>query len=496
MKTDSNIEFNEVINARKAFTQLEGSGDKYREFYKTELEKKNNALPPSKPFAQVEEILQKESRDIMVCLRTRPLFEHEVEAGNLKALSVRNPFTYAHKLEVRFNGMPKISSLPYEVDYAFGPEHDNKIIYDTIISSLIPLVLQGGIATTFTYGQTGSGKTYTLTGIQELVARDLINRINSPENLVKETGQSKFRVFLSFFEILGSQTFDLFNEREPLKILEDTFGVIQVSGAKEVEITSVEQFLELLKVAASYRKTENTFKNETSSRSHAICRIRTQNTLLQQLEDGKFFLVDLAGSERHDDSKFHGSDRLKETKAINKSLMTLKECIRARCLLETHQQYIHVPYRTSKLTLLLKDAFELATSRQCRTVVIANVSPSNTDIEHSLNTLRYTAPIRVTPQSTKPEPNPNNPATWTHEKMVQWIKSSSKFVDPKVLCPAETGLQLCRLPEGEFIARCLKCPGVTEKGAKIFYLRLWKLVIDARTKRRNETIAKNKKNFT
>ncbi|ORY06485.1 P-loop containing nucleoside triphosphate hydrolase protein [Basidiobolus meristosporus CBS 931.73] len=436
MKTESIGVLTQEISNPKVQPKFFHSEDNHEGFYRAELKKRNESLPLAKQFSDALKPLEEDSRDIIVSLRTRPLFEHEVARGCLNAISVRNPTTVAHKLEVRFDGVPKIESQSYEVDYAFGPEDDNDTIYEHTVSSLVPLVLKGGIATVFAYGQTGSGKTYTLTGLQELVAYDIIKQINSPKNL-GEAGQLQFRVFLSYFEILGSQTFDLFNDREPLKIMEDTFGVVQVAGAKEVEVTSIEQFLELLKLAASYRKTESTHKNQTSSRSHSICRIRTQNTVLTQLEDGKFFLVDLAGSERHADSKFHTAERLKETKEINKSLMTLKECIRTRSQLESQTQYLHVPYRTSKLTLLLKDAFELATARQCRTVVIANISPSSTDMEHSLNTLRYTTPLRVMPPSVKPEPNPNNPATWTHEEMVQWIKSTSKYVDPKVLCPVE-----------------------------------------------------------
>ncbi len=72
------------------------------------------------------------------------------------------------------------------------------------------------------------------------------------------------------------------------------------------------------------------------------------------------------------DSKHHSADRFKETKLINQvrragplarreprrwvqSLANLKECIRARTLaaleLEAHT---HVPFRASKLTLVLK----------------------------------------------------------------------------------------------------------------------------------------------
>lgn len=53
---------------------------------------------------------------------------------------------------------------------------------------------------------------------------------------------------------------------------------------------------------------------------------------------------------------------------INKSLLALKECIRA-----LDQNKNHTPFRGSKLTLVLKDSF----TGNCRTVMIGNISPSN-----------------------------------------------------------------------------------------------------------------------
>lgn len=66
---------------------------------------------------------------------------------------------------------------------------------------------------------------------------------------------------------------------------------------------------------------------------------------------------------------------------INKSLLALKECIRA-----LDQSKKHKPFRGSKLTMVLKDSFQ---GNKCKTVMVANIAPTFSCCEHTLNTLRY-----------------------------------------------------------------------------------------------------------
>ena len=63
-------------------------------------------------------------------------------------------------------------------------------------------------------------------------------------------------------------------------------------------------------------------------------------------------LVDLAGNERATDTQDNDEERKKEGAEISKSLLALKECIRA---MDSDNR--HLPFRTSKLTLALRDSF-------------------------------------------------------------------------------------------------------------------------------------------
>ena len=129
------------------------------------------------------------------------------------------------------------------------------------------------------------------------------------------------------------------------------------------------------------RTTEPTSMNVTSSRSHAVLQVRVERrgnpssgTLI-----GKLSMIDLAGSERASQTNNSGV-RLLEGANINRSLLALGNCINA---LASGSQF--VPYRDSKLTRLLKDSL----GGNCRTVMIANISPSHLSYEDTLNTLKY-----------------------------------------------------------------------------------------------------------
>ena len=81
---------------------------------------------------------------------------------------------------------------------------------------------------------------------------------------------------------------------------------------------------------------------------------------------------------------------------INKSLLALKECIRAM----GDPREAHVPFRASKLTLVLRDAF--VSRCPSRTVMIACISPGMSSADHSVNTLRYSDRLKEHPKMARP----------------------------------------------------------------------------------------------
>ncbi|KAJ3159217.1 hypothetical protein HDU86_001820 [Geranomyces michiganensis] len=447
-----------------------------------------------------------EGRDHTVCVRVRPLLKHEEDAGSYSVVTATNPTLLVHSVDFRWNGRSNIRTNAYDADVVFGPEDSTEAVYNAIARPLIPLALSNGLGTLLAYGQTGSGKTFTMTGIQERLAQDIFmlaeqHRQTREPEWDGVTGGSGFEFTLSFVELMGKQAFDLLCDKKPVSILEDVFGAVHLSNAAEEPVTTPARFLELVERGASLRRTEATAKNATSSRSHAVCCLRVKNTLLPEAEDGMLYLVDLAGSESNSDSSDHSRERIAETKEINKSLGTLKECFRNRALIDSaDSQHVHIPFRASRLTLLLKEAFDPASTRQARTTVIANLAPGIIDAPQTLNTMRYISPLRLPVRSTSLTiTDPLNPAGWSNSQLREWVRVNypGGKVDPAVLCPTESGKQVCRLPMGTFISRCLLSgEGVTEKGAKLLYEKMWELLIAARLRaRRHQPVAGAKRSL-
>ncbi len=209
-------------------------------------------------------------------------------------------------------------------------------------------------------------------GVYALTARDVFKQING-----------KFKgtldVFCTFFEICCGKVYDLLNNKKKLRVLEDHKNQVQVVDIREQPLNSVEDVLSLIQYGMNIRTSGTTSANQHSSRSHAVFQIILRNKAKK--EHGKISLIDLAGSERGRDTS--SADRITrmEGAEINKSLLALKECIRA-----LGRRDAHVPFRGSTLTKVLRDSFIGDNSRVC---MIAMISPGNSDVEHTLNTLRY-----------------------------------------------------------------------------------------------------------
>ncbi|XP_026211809.1 kinesin-like protein KIF2A [Anabas testudineus] len=327
-----------------------------------------------------------EEHRICVCVRARPLNKKELTVKDLDVITIPSKdVVMVHEPKQKVDLTRYLENQTFRFDYAFDENSTNEMVYRFTAQPLVETIFERGMATCFAYGQTGSGKTHTMggdfsgknqdcsKGIYALSARDVFLMLKKPNYKKLD-----LQVFATFFEIYSGKVFDLLNRKAKLRVLEDGKQQVQVVGLQEREVKCTEDVLKLIEVGNSCRTSGQTSANAHSSRSHAVFQIILRR---RGKMHGKFSLIDLAGNERGADTSSADRQTRLEGAEINKSLLALKECIRA-----LGRNKPHTPFRASKLTQVLRDSFIGENSRTC---MIATISPGMASCENTLNTLRY-----------------------------------------------------------------------------------------------------------
>uniref|UniRef100_UPI00398E9417 kinesin-like protein KIF2A isoform X3 n=1 Tax=Pristiophorus japonicus TaxID=55135 RepID=UPI00398E9417 len=323
---------------------------------------------------------------ICVCVRKRPLNKKENAIRDLDVITIPSKdVVMVHEPKQKVDLTKYLENQTFRFDYAFDETATNEMVYRFTARPLVETIFDRGMATCFAYGQTGSGKTHTMggdftgknqdcsKGIYALAARDVFLMLKKPNYRKIE-----LQVFATFFEIYSGKVFDLLNRKTKLRVLEDGKQQVQVVGLSERDVKCTEDVLKLIEAGNSCRTSGQTSANAHSSRSHAVFQIILRR---KGKMHGKFSLIDLAGNERGADTSSADRQTRLEGAEINKSLLALKECIRA-----LGRNKPHTPFRASKLTQVLRDSFIGENSRTC---MIATISPGMGSCENTLNTLRY-----------------------------------------------------------------------------------------------------------
>ena len=324
---------------------------------------------------------------IFVVVRKRPISKKEQLNGEIDNITCLNPKITVHECKIKIDGITKyLEDHHFYFDNTFSENESTQEIYDYTVGPMIEMVLNKGIVTCFAYGQTGSGKTYTMKGIENLAINHLFEEC---QNIYGEEHNLSF--YISFFEIYGGRLYDLLNNKNKLQVLDDQNGKTQIYGLQEIYAGSPDEMRMIIDKGNSIRTTHNTVTNATSSRSHAICNIiiKEKNKKNKYNFFGKLSLVDLAGSERAQETQSNNRVRRAEGAEINKSLLALKECIRAlQARKNSGNSEIHVPFRASKLTHVLRDSF-VSKNDKSKIIMISCINPSYISSNHTINTLRY-----------------------------------------------------------------------------------------------------------
>ena len=303
-----------------------------------------------------------------------------------------------------------VEKLPFTFARVLGPAASQEDVFRHCAADAVTALLDGYHACVMTYGQTGAGKTYTMTGGGNAFAQ----RGLAPRALAavfralaaRGDGGASTTVRVGFVELYNEQWGDLLRPGTPASALH-VQEVVSPSGGPDVLMlrsqtmrlcTCEEDALDALFEGQRNRAVGEHALNRASSRSHAIFTVFLEQRepvglatgVIDLSGDGpggaparvvhsKLHLVDLAGSERLLKTRSEGQVA-QEAKHINKSLSFLEQTV-----LALSEQAGHVPYRSSKLTHLLKDAL----GGNCKTVLIANVWGTRDQVDETLSTCRF-----------------------------------------------------------------------------------------------------------
>ncbi|KAG5240691.1 kinesin-II [Salix suchowensis] len=287
-----------------------------------------------------------------------------------------------HTLRVRAD----IGYRDFSLDgVSFSEEEDLDSFYKKFVESRINGVKLGAKCTIMMYGPTGSGKSHTMFGCSKqpgIVYRSLKDILGG------EDTNGTF-VQVTVLEIYNEEIYDLLstNNGGGLGIGWPKGGSgskvrLEVMGKKAKNATFISGN-EAGKISKEIQKVEkrrivkSTLCNERSSRSHCMIILDVPTV------GGRLMLVDMAGSENIDQAGQSGFEAKMQTAKINQGNIALKRVVESIANGDSH-----VPFRDSKLTMLLQDSFE---DDKSKILMILCASPDPKEIHKTICTLEYGA---------------------------------------------------------------------------------------------------------
>ena len=321
-----------------------------------------------------------------------------------------------------------------EKKFKFDHVFDSASTQEQVFSEVAPLVrsvLDGYNVCVFAYGQTGAGKTHTMQGSDTAPGVN-VRALNDLFALASDRAATMdTRIAVSMCEIYNERVRDLLvrgglqgakpdltgeggvavtspaaaaelvmasasGKRKPraragkvdpegLDLKQNAAGGTYAHGLTWLQVKRREDIDAVFSAGTAARSVSSTASNDVSSRSHMVfcVEVFSASKLPGKRKQGttcaRLFLIDLAGSERLKKSLATGA-RQAEAVAINKSLSALGDVMSS-----LQGKSAHIPFRNSKLTLLLKDAL----GGNNKALMFAAVSPHTEDSAESLCSLAF-----------------------------------------------------------------------------------------------------------
>lgn len=331
--------------------------------------------------------------NIRIYCRVKPQFEIEAES------SVKYPELSLQSTGTNELTMIELKEQSYHFDKVFSSVSSQEDIFREV-KPFLQSALDGDNVCIFAYGATGTGKTYTMQGeyynFPEITecsgvlprASDFILKEFNRKLKINSFGKiNSAYIEFSACEVYNENIFDLLNKGNSLSMVNNT-----VKGLSSIRVQSRNDILTYCSIASKNRKSASTKFNESSSRSHAVYMIRMNIEGYQTNLNSVINIVDLAGSEKCSIESSSGKtqkeiEQMKKLQSeagfINKSLSALGRVISVLGDKKTNKSVI--PYRDSKLTMLLRNSL----TPSSKNIVIVNISAEMKDVSQTKETLSF-----------------------------------------------------------------------------------------------------------
>ncbi|CAD2092334.1 kinesin-like protein, putative [Plasmodium vinckei lentum] len=322
------------------------------------------------------------NENIKVFLRIKPNVENfsKLKDDDCAIYKVKNNQLLLFENKKSYNDMNEIVTKTFNFNHVFDVHNNQNDIFQLIGKNLINNFINGYNSSILAYGNTNSGKTYTLYGdrtdLDSVDNNGLIyyslNYFFQLQNINKnvEISISVVEIYLEKTRDLGKifqlsqlstttdETISYYSKFHDNNIREDKKGNTYVENITLLPVKNIEDVKNIINLCFKYRKTYATKKNLVSSR---------EREFFSQIN-----FIDLAGSEKFNDIKMINK---KELININNTLSVLNRVIISLSTknkiakninrAKTNDKFksdiensynVHIPYRDSKLTRLLKNS--------------------------------------------------------------------------------------------------------------------------------------------
>jgi kinesin family protein 5 len=343
---------------------------------------------------------------------------------------------------------PDVGMREFAFDGVLPADISQSEVYNKVAMRLVTDFINGFNTTAIVYGQTGSGKTFTMFGPDGVIpssskaaqSRDHAFGSISHEDsgivlrvcaeVVEAVGHRaafcgiESSIGLSYVEIFGDTVSDLLRNGARCGHSKVAAQCFVLNGAAEREVRSLSEIMQLLAIGEEQKRRAATLMNERSSRAHSvlILSLKQRDVRSGVVKESKAFLADLGGSEKVKKSQadtpsgqmvivqpnavadenappnvnsggnnieaglqqfstgFQLADRMREAVYINLGLLALKKCIES-----LNNQSDYVPYKDSKLTMLLSSG--LGGNSKTSVIVCGSMEPVHA--AETLSSLRF-----------------------------------------------------------------------------------------------------------